>query len=189
MENENEFELMRMRIMSDVNVRFDEVIKELNEKGTEYARRLKAEMAELKEKTKRDIEELLSWSKSHLLSIEQTHKTVYDPKDGIMTMALKKVELAVKMAVDAAECTAAARKAADDAKLYIRANIFVTAITFLGILVTVVGGYLAFIGKSQSEVRQGKEMVDALQKKLIQDDQNQKQLMEALSVMMHDLKK
>lgn len=178
--NEQELELVRLRIMADVDCRFETVMKELNMNGSEFSRALRKEMNSLRLNTEEKIKEVWSWVTSHLVSIEAGQKMLYDPKDGLIQKALNKVEAAVKMATDAAACTVEARKAADDAKLYIRANIFVTAVTFLGILVTVVGGYFAFIGKTRDEISNQRAMVTALQEKLKQDADNQVETVQIL---------
>jgi hypothetical protein len=170
-----EIELLRLKVMEDVASKFDALIKVFNENGSEFSRALKNEMIILKRETEKQVDEIYSYIASQLVSIQAGQKMLYDPRDGLLTKALNKVEMAVKMSTDAAACTVEARKAANDAALYIRANIFVTAITFLGILVTVVGGYFVFLEKNSEDDKNQNTMIIALQEKIKQDANNQRE--------------
>lgn len=179
---EQEMELLRLKIMEEVNLRFDELVTELNCNGSEYSRALSKELDEMKAKAKRDLDEVWSYVKSQLVSIEQGQKMLYDPKDGLLTKVLRKAEEAVRVAQDSARCTAAAQKAAErsegfakEANFYVRGSIVVTIVAFLGIVGTEVYRVIDANSKAHVELQQQKAMVEALQKKLEQDDKNQVQ--------------
>ena len=172
-ETKESLELLRMQIMEDVNLKFDSLMVGLNSNGSEFSRSLKRELNELKKETTKEIAEVYDYVSSKLVSIQTGQKLLYDPKDGILTKALNKVEVAVRMATDAAVCTTEARKSADESRDYIRTNIFVTALTFLGILVTVIGGVWYVMDRAKiDDVNQGK-VIKALQDKIVQDAHNQ----------------
>jgi hypothetical protein len=180
--DEKDLELLRKEVMEEVDVRFNALIRELDEKGSEFSRSLAKDVEAMKKKAKEDIEELWSWSKSQLVSIEQGQRILYDPKDGLLAVALRKVSEAVKFAQDAALCTAAsnqsadrAARAAEDTRAFVRTNIFVTAITFLGILITVVTFAVTYSSKSKEESRDAKALIAAMNEKIEQDAANQRE--------------
>jgi len=173
-------ELLRMQIMEDVNTKFDALLKGLNDSGSEFSRSLKRELIELKKSTAKEIAEVYDYVSSKLVSIETGQKLLYDPKDGILTKALSKVEVAVRMATDSAVCTAEAKKASErsessskESRDYIRTNIFVTALTFLGILVTVIGVVWYVMDRAKIDDTNQSKIIKALQDKIVQDANNQ----------------
>lgn len=184
-----EMQNLRLTIMAEVNEKigeandqFDAIIKELDREGTEFARALKVEIESMKRGVKEELENVWSYLKSKLVSIEAGQKMLYDPKDGIMTKVLNKVDAAVKLSRDAALCTANANQAAEnasgsakEAKIFVRTNIFVTALTFLGILVSVVTFGVSYTGKLREDAENQKKMIAALHEKLVQDAANQKE--------------
>lgn len=113
---ENEIENMRLRLMAEVNERFDEIVRDLNDNGTEFARSLEKEIVVMRNSVKKEVENVWSYLKSKLVSIETGQKMLYDPKDGIMTKILGKVDMAVKMARDSAACTAACTETLKESK-------------------------------------------------------------------------
>lgn len=124
--NDTDLENIRLRVMADVNERFaevndqfDAIVKELDKNGTEFSRSLKAEIETMRKGVKKEMENVWSYLKSKLVSIEAGQKMLYDPKEGIMTKLLDKTEAAVKMARDSAECTAACQKAVEASKDYL----------------------------------------------------------------------
>jgi hypothetical protein len=66
-------------------------------------------------------------------------------------------------------------KIAKDSLFYVRANVFVTAITFLGILITIIFGYLTFLKKDSTGSDKQDRMIQALEEKIKQDRDNQNQ--------------
>jgi hypothetical protein len=115
-----ELQNLRLRIMAEVNEKvkeindqFDEIISGLDKDGTEFARSLKAEIVGMKKGVKKEMENVWSYLKSKLVSIEAGQKMLYDPGEGIMSKTLEKAEMAVKMARDSAACTAACLKAVE----------------------------------------------------------------------------
>lgn len=192
---------LRLEIMAEVNAKFleanekfDEIIRDLDREGTEFSRSLKGEILEMKNKLKNEIENVWSYLKSKLVSIEAGQAMLYDPKDGIMTKVLNRVDAAVKMSRDAAQCTAGASKAAEDAaksanetRIFVRTNIFVTALTFLGILITVVSFGVSYASKLREDTHNQKAMIAALQEKITQDAANQQQTVNMLDKLYHRL--
>lgn len=184
-----ELKNLRLEIMAEVNQKiteafnqFDEITRELDKDGTEFSRSLKAEIEEMKKSLKSELENVWSYLKSKLVSIEAGQKMLYDPQNGIMTKVLNKVEAAIKMSRDAAMCTAEANKAAenaaksaDDTRIFVRTNIFVTAITFLGILITVVTFGVSYTEKLRDDAKAQKDMIAAMQEKITQDAANQQE--------------
>jgi len=202
-------EIKLMELKNEFDGYFRRIIKELDEKGTEYSRSLKSELSSMKEKAKLEMDEIWSYVKSHLISIEHGQNILYDPKDGILTVILKKAEQAIKFAGESAECTAeaahaardaeaaaaktelsskAAADAADDVKRYSRASIFVTATTFVGIVITVLTLYLTIANRAKDELKNQETMIIALHDKLQQDSENQKQTVEIMEKLYKTLK-
>lgn len=187
-DNKDGLELLRLQIMEEVNLKFDALMKDLNNDGSEFSRTLRRELTELKKNTTKEIEEVYNYISSKLVSIQTGQKLLYDPKDGILSKALSKVEVAVKMATDSAVCTTEAKKAADmslksaeEARDYIRTNIFVTALTFLGILLTVIGGVWYSIDRAKTDDVYQNRIVKALQDKIVQDATNQNRTEEIMN--------
>lgn len=189
-----ELQNMRLTIMNEVNEKFNEVnaqfdalIEELNRDGTEFSRALQKDIENMRKNIQKEMKEVWSYLKSKLVSIEAGQKMLYDPKDGIMTKVLNKADAAVTMARDSALCTANSKKAAEnsetsakEAKVYVRTNIFVTALTFLGILITVVTFGVTYTGKLTSDAENQKKMIKALNAKLVQDAANQKETVDMM---------
>lgn len=178
--NDTDLENIRLRVMAEVNDKFEEVneqfdaiVKELDKNGTEFSRALKAEIQTMREGVKEEMKNVWSYLKSKLVSIETGQKMLYDPKEGIMTKLLEKTQAAVKMARDSAECTAACQKALEESKDYLEkqeAKHLVEVDTYkkfvgdsrlymLIFIVSIVGASLAGIGLGVA--------------KLIQDHNNQ----------------
>jgi hypothetical protein len=174
---ENEIENMRLRLMAEVNERFDEIVRDLNDNGTEFARSLEQEIESMRESTKKEFKNIWSYMKSKLVSIEQGQKLFYDD---IFPKILSKVEVAVKMARDAALCTVEARKSADDARVYLRASIIVIVVAFIGIVGTTVWNGISQGGKLKTQVDNQGKMITALNDKLRQDADNQTETVKIL---------
>jgi len=194
---------MRLTIMSEVNeklaeanAQFDEIVSALDKEGTEFARQLKNDITHMREGVKNEIENVWSYMKSKLVSIEAGQHMLYNSKDGLLKKALDKVDMAVKMSRDAAECTTGAKEAAetakgaaDEAKTFIRTIIFVTAITFLGILITVVTFGVNYSSKITRDTTNQDKMIEALNEKIVQDKKNQKETIEMMEKLYNKLGK
>jgi hypothetical protein len=151
-----EFENLRLIIMAEVNDKlhetnrqFDDIIRDLEREGTEFSRGLQVEIENINKNLKR---------------------------------VQNQVDQAVKMSGDSAVCTSEANKAAinsaksaDETRIYVRTNIFVTAITFLGILITVVTFGISYNSKIHEDTINQKKMIYALQEKITQDAANQQE--------------
>lgn len=194
---------MRLTIMTEVNEKltkanaaFDEIVQALDRDGTEFARQLKSDIEHMREGVKSDIENVWSYMKSKLISIEAGQNMLYNSKDGLLKKALDKVDMAVKMSRDAAECTTGAKEAAEtakgsveEAKTFIRTNIFVTAATFLGIFITVVTFVVNYSSKITRDTTNQAKMIEALNEKIVQDKQNQKETIEMMKKLYNKLGK
>jgi len=109
--------MVRLRILKEVNEKFDEVLQELNENGTEFARLLAKEVENMRVNTKKELENVWSFVKSKLVSIEQGQKLFYDE---IFPKLTNKIEVAISMARDSASCTAACLESNKEAKQMIK---------------------------------------------------------------------
>jgi hypothetical protein len=174
MSNEIELENLRLKIMDEINKRFEEVLHDLNENGSEFSRNIKLEILELRDNTKKEIEELWSWSKSQLLSIKQGQQMMYDPKDGLITIALRKVQEAVKMAQDSALCTIAAQKASEKAEMAADGAKQAVDKVWIAILLPVIGSAIIWLA-TQFWIAGPKQdaLVKEMKAKLEQDAKNQ----------------
>jgi len=182
--------------LAEANAQFDEIANALDKEGTEFSRQLKNDIVHMREGVKSDIENVWSYMKSKLVSIEAGQHMLYNSKDGLLKKALDKVDMAVKMSRDAAGCTTgameaakAATGAADEARIFIRTNIFVTAITFLGILVTVVTFGINYSNKINKDTTNQDKMIHALNEKIVQDKNNQKETIEMMKQLYNRLGK
>lgn len=115
--NESQTENERLRILNEVNVKFNEVLDELNGKGTEFSRSLAKEIEAMKNTTAKELDNLWSWSKSKMVSIEQGQKLFYGD---IFPKLMNKVGAAVDMSRDSAMCTAAALKSVEKAEGFVK---------------------------------------------------------------------
>lgn len=183
---EKDYENIRLKIMSEVNEKFDELANDFNDNGTEFSRALKTQIENERENTKKEIENIWSYTKSKLVSIEQGQKLFYDD---IFPKIINKVEVAVKMSRDAALCTVEARKSADDARVYLRASIIVIVVAFIGIVGTTVWNGISQGGKLKAQVDNQGEMITALKDKLKQDADNQSETVEMLMKLHKTLEK
>lgn len=113
MDDVKELENIRLNLITEMNDKFDEVLKDLNENGTEYSRMLKKDLDVMRENATRDFEEIWSFTKSKLVSVEQGQKLFYE---NIFPRLMNKIELAVKMARDSAQCTSESFDTVKDAK-------------------------------------------------------------------------
>jgi|WetSurSiteA1Bulk_404760.scaffolds.fasta_scaffold31643_2 hypothetical protein len=82
--------------------------------------------------------------------------------------------------------TISSAKSSEKTEKYMLASIFVTAGTFLGILVVVIGWSLTFSAQMQKENSGRQKMIESLQDKINQDAQNQR---ETISMMQKLYKK
>lgn len=99
MTTETAIENARLRIMGEMNKRFDEVLSELHQRGTEYSRRLATEIENDRERVTKELEDIWSYSKSKLISIEAGQKMFYEE---ILPKLLEKIDITVGMTRDAA---------------------------------------------------------------------------------------
>lgn len=113
MDDVKELENIRLNLITEMNDKFDEILKDLNENGTEYSRMLKKDLDVMRENATRDFEEIWSFTKSKLVSVEQGQKLFYE---NIFPRLMNKIELAVKMARDSAQCTSESFDTVKDAK-------------------------------------------------------------------------
>lgn len=189
---EQDLKLLRLRIMTEVNKRFDELLEELNANGSEFSRALKKEVERLEKETHDHIEEVYSYMKSKLVSIEAGQQMLYDPNDGLLTKILKKAEATVKMATDSAACTVEARKAAEDARGFVRSNILVNAgtlVAVIGLFVTMLIFVISFTAKMQEQLTAQQAVVKAMEEKIRQDAGNQHETVAILKDLKVELKK
>jgi hypothetical protein len=112
----DEFETTRLKILNEVNEKFDEILTDLHQRGTEFSRSLAKEVEAMKANTTKEIEDIWSWAKSKLVSIEQGQKLFYDE---IFPKLMNKVGVAVDMAKDSATCTAAALKSVEKSEKFV----------------------------------------------------------------------
>jgi hypothetical protein len=110
---EIQLENAKLKILAEMNEKIDETVSELNDKGTEFARRLAAEIKTEKEKVATELEELWSFTKSKLISIEAGQKLFHQE---IVPNLMNKMEVTVGMARDAAAYTAQSGKDAKRAE-------------------------------------------------------------------------
>jgi hypothetical protein len=171
---EQVFEIKWLKLSSDIDKRFSELIEELNSNGTEFSRNLKKELCEMKKRTEDEFKEVWSYMKSHLISIEHGQKMLYDPKEGLLTIALRKVEEAIKMARDAAQCTLGSKQASEKAESAAHKAEKAIDKVWKAILFPVVGSAILWfsaqfllIGPKQDEV------INELRNKIKQDAENQ----------------
>lgn len=148
----DEMETARLKILNEVNEKFDEILTDLHQRGTEFSRSLAKEVETMKANTTREIEDIWSWSKSKLVSIEQGQKMFYDE---IFPKLMNKIEVAVGMSRDSATCTAAALKSVEHAEGFVKDS-------RKYILVLMTGLFLALLPMSVASII-----------KLVQDHNNQ----------------
>lgn len=148
----DEFETVRLKIINEVNEKFDGILTDLHNKGTEYSRNLAKEVEVMKGNTTKEIDNIWSWSKSKLVSIEQSQKLFYEE---IFPKLTNKVVVAVDMARDSATCTAAALKSVERSEGFVKDS-------RKYILILMSGLFLALLPMSVASII-----------KLVQDHKNQ----------------
>jgi hypothetical protein len=168
--SEQDYEGLKARMMIDVDRRLDELVIDMNSKGTEYSRCLSDRMEQIRKDVQREIGEVWSFTKSKLISIETWHNFF---NNDIFPRLERKIGEAVKMAESASCNTIISRDAAKEAKKSVdQARIFL-ATTIITLAVALIGIVGTSVYKIVSDKQDQGAMILALQEKIHQDALNQ----------------
>ena len=132
--HDQEFEIQRLRIMEEVGTRFDDLVKELNERGTEFSREMRVEMAADIDRIRKEAAEILYKTKS----LDQAIKLIMNEKDGLLHQALAKVEDAVSLTGKAAKSAESSCADVRTSRDFLTVYGIITGTAFAGLVITVI---------------------------------------------------
>jgi hypothetical protein len=170
--SEQDYEGLKARMMIDVDRRLDELVIDMNSKGTEYSRCLSDRMEQIRKDVQREIGEVWSFTKSKLISIETWHNFF---NNDIFPRLERKIGEAVKMAESASCNTIISRDAAKEAKKSVDQARFFLATTIITLAVALIGIVGTSVYKIVSDKQDQGAMILALQEKIHQDALNQRE--------------